>query len=377
MSTNIKFPEEHYVGMITSRGANDGKDELPLAFLTPEGTDAAAIKRKGTVDNWVQNNNRGKGKSLPAVTIKNEAIGGFRLLEDVRNYGWGSGNVKWRVEDPRGFELEISSPNLMNILACSVVDCGEILDRCLWARQGSENVLVPVTSETYKQAVENTARMNKSASLKDLKPGDHVILQNGIKGRYYGKFHTVELGWSKVDDGLRISKTKKYIIVEDVPATLTSEACKVAHDIAAPKLSEIIPDTELSPRDGMRMLNEMQGIDWFSLNHDVKMVLTKTVGELPESYSSKVCVAELNGEYWEVNFDSHSAKHYKLSKINTHQWVQHTRIEYIESMRSYSFIRSNSLNLKEFDEADFAGIPLYGRTREMVFDDGMVHLLQY
>jgi hypothetical protein len=186
----IKFPTNHYVGFQSRDGSG-----APLGFMTPDGDDAAATKRKATVDTWAKGGYYGKTKTLPSKSFENKPMSGFKLGEDVRHGGgWGQGSVKWRIQDPRGFELEISSPNLAAILECSTIEKGEILDKCMWARLKNENILVPVTAELYQAAQSNSERLAKSASVKDLKAGNRIILLNGEEGIYMGAFYTLASG---------------------------------------------------------------------------------------------------------------------------------------------------------------------------------------
>ena len=194
---NLKIPTHHYVGFQAR-----SSDTVPLGFMTPDGTDAAATKRKGTVDSWASQGNRSYNhstgqyetkKAIPSVSYENKKLTGFKLGKEVRHgYGWGQGNVKWRIEDPRGFELEISSPNLAQIMLCTTIETGEILEECIWGRLGSENILIPVSSELYKNATVNTVRANRKVGLKDITPGDYVILQNGEEGVYLGSHFCFE-----------------------------------------------------------------------------------------------------------------------------------------------------------------------------------------
>lgn len=186
---DIKIPEKHYVGFQAR-----SNDDVPLGFMTPDGDDAAAKKRKATVDAWASGGHYGRTekKQIPAVSYENKKLTGFKLGRNVRHggYGWGQGNVKWRIEDPRGFELEISSPNLASIMLCTTIENGEILEECVWGRLGSENILLPVSSDVYKAAVANSERATKKVGLKDLKPGHYVVLQNGDEGIYLGQHFT-------------------------------------------------------------------------------------------------------------------------------------------------------------------------------------------
>lgn len=61
---------------------------------------------------------------------------------------------KWRVTDPRGFQLEITSDNLLFILSQSNTSGLEIDEACVWVRKGNSSVaLLPVSSDAYKNLV--------------------------------------------------------------------------------------------------------------------------------------------------------------------------------------------------------------------------------
>jgi hypothetical protein len=245
-SKDIKFPTNHYIGFQT-RPAQDG---LPLGFMTPDGTDDAAKKRKATVDSWAKGygySARNEG-ALPAKTLENKPMNGFKLGRSLRHGGggWGQGNVKWRIEDPRGFELEITSPNLAQILACTTVENGEILEQCMWARLKSDNVLVPVSSEVYKAAQANTERLSKTASMADINLGDYAVLHNGTEGTYLGAYFVGSHGFGRYGGTSNVSfedKKKHLFLQEDGSIYI----------VASPKLSEIKPtETPLTPVEAER-----------------------------------------------------------------------------------------------------------------------------
>lgn len=230
---DIKIPANHYIGF-QARGV----DDVPLGFMTPDGTDKAAQKRKDTVDSWSrQGTTRWNPvtmaheavKKIEPASYENKPLSGFKLGREIRRHSsWGQGNVKWRIEDPRGFELEISSPNFASIILCTTIENGDILEECVWARQGSENILLPVSSEVYKTAIANTSRINASISLKDLQPGHHVVLQNGNEGLYLGQHFCFE------DHGIRHRSTD-----ENDRSPLTGWGDKKRHFIAQLKDGEI------------------------------------------------------------------------------------------------------------------------------------------
>lgn len=237
---SIKLPTSFYVGFNVRN-----KDEIPLGFLTPDGSDASALKRKATVDSWAAQS----GEKIPATTIQNESQVGFKLGRSVRHgYGWNSGVEKIRIEDPRGFECEITAANLLQILHCSTVQEGEILDACVWGRLGANNILVPVSSDVYKLASVNTERMQTKVSSKDIKPGDHIVLQNGDEGRYLGDFFVLEIGGYYYQDNLELKcSTKKKLAFQEKDGSVNF--------VTSPKLSSFVPGDNISNEQGRDICN--------------------------------------------------------------------------------------------------------------------------
>lgn len=208
----IYIPEEQYVGFQLRRegGAYDpttgtwnGAEDVLLGFATPVSSDAAFKKRKATVDSWGRGYGYGRPNQEPTDerltprTLKNELAEGFEIARSVRRYGWNGGNVVWRVIDPRGFELEISSANFASIVDCTTIVNGVIQGRCVWGRDGSTNVLLPENSEPYQEFVKLTALKNQvkagGVSVKDIKPGYIITLESGDEVEYLGKFYCYKL----------------------------------------------------------------------------------------------------------------------------------------------------------------------------------------
>ena len=230
----IKFPTHHYVGF-QSRPTSDN---CPLGFMTPDGTDSAAKKRKESVDKWAEGGHWNRVKDVvPSVSYENKPMVGFKLSRSIRrDSSFGSGNVKWRIEDPRGFELEISSPNFAQILLLCTMEKGEIQEQLIWGRLGSENILVPVESDVYKAAVANTERVSKKVKPSEVKIGDKVIMQNGDEGIFYGYFYMIysAYSWNKI--GQQMGDKKRFLI------KITSGGWKDQWQaIGSPKISECIP----------------------------------------------------------------------------------------------------------------------------------------
>lgn len=195
MSNLIKSIPEFYVGF-----KNQGANEPPLAFLTPYDTTAAFNKRKETVDNWAHGYGRyvnGQYVYDPhpeAKVIPNEPLAGYKISESVkRTGGWNGGNVVWRIVDPRGFEWEITSNNLSQIITQTGISAGGVINgRCIIARVGSTNLLVPEGTDLWDQMKADDGTRKKKAAAKTVTGymfGDSITLKNGRKGYYFGHEH--------------------------------------------------------------------------------------------------------------------------------------------------------------------------------------------
>lgn len=257
----VKIPTKHYVGMV--KRAND---TLPLGFMTPYGEDAAAKKRMATVDSWAGQGYYGNTNKIEAQTIDNVPLSGFRLTSSIRSSDYG-GADKWRIEDPRGFELEITSGNLARLLSIGMVDKGEIIDQCVWGRYGANNILLSTATDEYKDAVKNTEVAGKSALWSEVKPGDTVVLQNTVRGVWLGRMHPLlksddyssdrdtVLGKNQLDPE---PKMLHVIHVTDGVKKSYKNTTEELHLIASPKLSSIEPtDAPLTPAQAEVLANTL------------------------------------------------------------------------------------------------------------------------
>jgi hypothetical protein len=110
-----------------------------LGFCIPYNDTKANKKRQETVNSWRQ-------KDIEPRILGNIPQSGFKLLGVVSRYS--ASNKLFCVLDPRGFELEISADNLLDLACQSTIAKGEIIEECVWA--GSGSYLEPISSERYK-----------------------------------------------------------------------------------------------------------------------------------------------------------------------------------------------------------------------------------
>lgn len=241
--TDFKPVEQFYTRVKPSL-VNSGTVEAPvweivrLGFMTPDGTDSAAAKRKRTVDQWgkvspIENHFRyGTMPEFPAglvdewralergnlFSVPNDPLEGFELSRSVRRYGWNGGNVVWRMTHPHGFEFEITSANMAAIAVEGAIVNGVVQGKCFFVRSNQGiNVLVPegtALAEKFKRDVEKREKIEvkKKAALKltDLTPGDIIesLPNSPVNGAVYLGVFDVELQ-NVADQDL---KSEKYTI---------------------------------------------------------------------------------------------------------------------------------------------------------------------
>jgi len=90
---------------------------------------------------------------IPVLELANTPVSGFHLNKSVHRESRYSGRDVIRIWDPRGFEFEITPANLIHIMECCTVSQGEIDGQLIYCWEGSTLLLMPITSETYKEAV--------------------------------------------------------------------------------------------------------------------------------------------------------------------------------------------------------------------------------
>jgi len=201
--SSIKIPEKVYIGFQGRRS----QDEVPLGFMTPYTDDQAGANRRATVDQWARG--YGREKTFNSVILENKPMVGFKIGRAIRRHrSWGGNASYVRIEDPRGFELEISIENLVMCMVDNIIDNGEIMAECVWGRDGNRNILLPTNSEPYKDSVATTAAVSAAISLRDVKLGDEIVLVTGETGIYCGAMYAIERYRGEV----RISDAKRYVI---------------------------------------------------------------------------------------------------------------------------------------------------------------------
>ncbi len=157
-----------------------------INYYKPEGD----LRFKKTFDAWIDSR-------VPTEEYDNIPTEGFVLDKSDPNNSWKSFTTTpdyILVYDPRGFEFEISTQNLLYILNYCEVKAGKLLTGefvYAWLGQQGNNVqLLPVASPEYKEALDamNIIKNSKNITESDLEIGKIYIHKKDGRLVYLGNF---------------------------------------------------------------------------------------------------------------------------------------------------------------------------------------------
>lgn len=171
MGNRICIPNTLCVGFQRMRDTYTGL----LAYITYY-DNTGKLKRANSWHNLTDQN-------IEPLTITNEPTSGFvlnRHLDDF--YGWNYKSNYIRVYDPRGFEFEITTGNLMYILENTNYIVGKGLEgEFVYGWDKTELVLLPVNAPDYKKILDYNELIRNPEVIKnnDLVPGRTYEAKDG------------------------------------------------------------------------------------------------------------------------------------------------------------------------------------------------------
>ena len=180
MNTNIFIPTKINVGFQNRKDTYTGK----LAYVIYYDAKGKLRKEKSW-QSW-------RNHDIPNEEFDNEPTEGFVLNKKVGGYKthWDARQTYTRVYDPRGFEFEITIPNLLWILEnCNCIKGKGLEGKFVYGWDGMELVLVPVDSADYEEitAKNKVIHNNEFIKAKDLIIGATYENFNGEYLVYMGK----------------------------------------------------------------------------------------------------------------------------------------------------------------------------------------------
>jgi hypothetical protein len=150
----------------------------------------------GSYDKFTPNLGRvSSDESLKPIEFDNVPTEGFVLNKKVGGYsnGWDHRSTYCRVYDPRGFEFEISVPNLLFILQeCNAMKGKGLEGTFVYAWDGKDLVLLPTSSADYQESQKFTEMQSQKIGVKDLVEGCTYKTKQMEEYIYLGKFNWFE-----------------------------------------------------------------------------------------------------------------------------------------------------------------------------------------
>lgn len=195
--------------------------------------------------------NTWRDSKIAPIDYANEPTEGFVLNKKVGGHRshWNYRDAHVRVYDPRDFEFEISVPNLLYILTQCDCSRGKGLEgKFVYAWDGTELVLLPATSEEYKQSKSFTILQNQAVKAKELVAGASYITKKQEVLTYVGRYdyHDIpETGYKP-----RPALSKKYIFWNGKAFLDTKDVKLLAATVqleATPDLAELVDHYYKSP----------------------------------------------------------------------------------------------------------------------------------
>lgn len=230
MSKHI-IPKEVFVGLQIRSASNevqsaDGGRNVALGFMTYK-NNKDKLQHQESFDNW-------RDKEIPRFPYDNTPTSKMSVAGSVSRYS--TQNKFIRVEDPRGFQLEITVENFIEIIRDCTLIKGIIEDGMIWGWNYGKLHLYKADSNLGKEGITNFKYNGMpNISLKDINPGDYVYLGNGTEGVYVGGWHIIENDY-KLDFkkyltqplvGIKPVQSKRIYLIKSGDKYLRSSSLKI------------------------------------------------------------------------------------------------------------------------------------------------------
>jgi hypothetical protein len=231
---------------------------------------------------------------------ENKPTSGFVLNKKVGGTNWGwNPRLTWvRVYDPRGFEFEISVANLVFILEeCSSIKGKGLEGEFVYAWDGKELILLPVSSQEYKSSKEFTSLKSMKIGRKDMVPGCWYKSKKDKQYMYLGRedYHEVQHDYS--DYYNRRDYTRKYFVSKKKLHIFVSEEGKYWTQGGFTNLAQRVT-TEVDPNFAETYLKYKHSIHGTACS---RLAFSPNI----DSYSYGIKYLKYNGEFFGF-FKGHS-----------------------------------------------------------------------
>ena len=191
LKVGFNLRQDTYTGKLGYVIYHDGK-----VWRKETGWESWRQKAGEAMNQWNPNTQKTEkitlGPDFNPLEIDNVPTEGFVLNKKAGGYssGWNHRATYCRVYDPRGFEFEISIPNLLFILQeCNAMKGKGLEGEFVYSWEGKDLVLLPVHCEDYKLSSNFTKVQAGKVSTKDLEVGCTYKTKQLENLVYVGKFN--------------------------------------------------------------------------------------------------------------------------------------------------------------------------------------------
>lgn len=144
--------------------------------------------------------NTSKNPDVVPKEFDNIPIEGFVLNKKAGGYksGWNHRQTYCRIFDPRGFEFEITIPNLLYILENTNSVKGKGLEgKFIFGWEGTDLILIPEQAPEYEEMMKFTEiQLSSSITKKDLIPGWKYLTKKKEVVTYLGYFEEGKVSYT-------------------------------------------------------------------------------------------------------------------------------------------------------------------------------------
>lgn len=226
-STNLMIPKKLKIGFQNRKDALTEKLGYVIYY-----DEKGVLRKKTSWENW-------RSKDIEPLEVDNQPVSGYVINKGVTHFAYssfGSDRFRVRVHSPLGFDFEIYPENLLAIMSVSDISKQYINNECVFAWDGQELILLPVNTEQYKQAVENTKDMEEMFNKKK-KAGNikNASLEKGtiVYGNQsvYTYVDEIEIIPSAYVENFKLSNLKldkKHKVILTIPKTKQKIGVEIA-----------------------------------------------------------------------------------------------------------------------------------------------------
>lgn len=278
MTVNFFIPKKINVGFQSRNGTYTGKLAYIIYF-----DEKGKLRKEKSWNSW-------RDDSIDNQIVDNEPMSGFVLNKKAGGYdtGWNHRQTYVRVYDPRGYEFEITVPNLLYILENATSTKGKGLEGdFVYGWDGKDLVLIPCDSPDWKELVNlNKLRhSDKKIGARDIKVGAEYRTRQNEVWVYMGKHDEYDYSGTKKDNPKFwfYNRDAKYNGFEQIGSV-------------ASKLVEVI--SEECVEDFADIHEKMEGSYYYSpFDESLSVYEPYTIEELREKFADRHWV------YFFTNFD--------------------------------------------------------------------------